>query len=406
VRAVSPAAFATQCDRQSSYDVVLGKPLDDPIGLLAEAIAGRPALIVTTPTVDRQYGQALRDWIAASGVNATVEVVRLGEANKTMETVLQVATAAKRRRLGRRDPLIAFGGGICCDVVTLAATLVRRGSPYICMPTTLLAQIDAGIGLKGGVNFDGCKNFLGCFAPPSNVFIDMDWLRTLPSVEVRSGTAEIIKMALILDAELFEVVTGGWQRLLRTRYTDAEGVGRRVVARSIELMLEELQDNWYEDRSLQRLADFGHTFSARLEELSGYRLRHGLAVAVDMALSTVIASILGMLTHDECEHILAGLELVGLPTFVPWCTAGEMFPAARASARNRGGDLNLVLPTGIGRATFLHHLEDLPLTLLEQAVDRLQRRASERPCAPPRTVVAEPAPLDGITTPASVRSAA
>jgi 2-epi-5-epi-valiolone synthase len=402
VRAVSPAEFSTHCDRQSSYDVALSKPLEDPVGLLAEAVAGRAALIVTTPTVERQYGQALRGWIVASGVNATVEVIRLGEANKTMETVLQVATAAKRLRLGRRDPLIAFGGGICCDVVTLAATLVRRGSPYICMPTTLLAQIDAGIGLKGGVNFDGCKNFLGCFAPPTGVFIDMDWLRTLPSVEVRSGTAEILKMALILDTELFEVVTGRWQRLLRTRYADAEGIGRQVVARSIQLMLEQLQDNWYEDRSLRRLVDFGHTFSARLEELSGYRLRHGLAVAVDMSLSAVIASILGMLTDDDCEHILAGLELVGLPTVVPWCTAGEMFAAARASARNRGGDLNLVLPTGIGRADFLHRLEDLSMTLLEEAVGRLQRRAVEIRRTARITVFGELSPLDG--RPARVRA--
>jgi 2-epi-5-epi-valiolone synthase len=406
VHSLSPAVFSTHCDRQSSYNVALGTPLADPVGRLAEAIAGRPAIIVTTPTVDRWYGQALRDWIAASGVKATVKVIRLGEANKTMDTVLQVAIAAKHQRLGRRDPLIAFGGGVCCDVVTLAATLIRRGSPYICMPTTLLAQIDAGIGLKGGVNFDGCKNFLGCFAPPTGVFIDMDWLRTLPSIELRSGTAEILKMSLILDAELFEVVTGQWQRLLRTRYADAEGIGRAVVTRSIELMLEQLQDNWYEDNSLQRLVDFGHTFSAKLEELSRYRLRHGLAVAVDMSLSAVIASILGMLSDDDCERILAGLELVGLPTYVPWCAADEMFAAARASARNRGGDLNLVLPVGIGRATFLRSLDDLHMALLEEAVARLQHRAVEIRGAAAHTAADDLAPVTGRSPRARARSAA
>jgi 3-dehydroquinate synthase len=343
-------------------------------GALASAIGSRSALIITTPTVHRIYGRELRRWIDECGVHADIGVVRLSEAGKSMDAVLAVCDAARRRGLKRRDVLIAFGGGVCCDIVTMAADLIRRGTPYICLPTTLVGQIDAGIGLKGAVNFNGHKSYLGCFTPPAAVFSDMAWLTTLGRISIRAGMAEIAKMGLVRDPELFRELLNHSRRLLASRFADPPEVGAWIVGRSIELMLDELNRDCYEIRGLARLVDYGHTFSPRLEELSGYTLPHGLAVSVDMALSAVIAIELGRLSDADGEAILSGLESMGLPTFVPLCTSDEMAVAMRSAERHRDGRLNLVVPVGVGRACFIERCEDIPTSALEVAVGRLRSR--------------------------------
>lgn len=368
--------FSLRCEKLQSYDVLIGRPLNDgPDGPLAEALRCTTSLVITTPTVDRLYGPSLRRWIDASGVRAEVEVISVTEAEKTMESVLTVCNAARRHGLARRDLLIAFGGGVCCDVVAMAASLVRRGIPYVCLPTTLLAQVDAGIGVKGAVNFGGAKSYLGCFAPPAGVFYDTEWLITLPQDALRAGMAEILKLGLIRDAELFWEVVDHSDRLLQTGFSDSQGTGQHVIGRSVELLLDELQTDCYENHSLQRLLDLGHTFSGRLEELSGYRLSHGMAVAIDIALSTAIAAELGMLNAEESDRILDAVKAVGLPIFSTLCISHEMTEAMRAVARHRGGDLNLVVPLTIGRAGFIPRTEDIPAPALAAAIDRLHQRS-------------------------------
>lgn len=373
-----PSTFSARSETQRGYEVLLSQGMFNAGSTcLADVIGERSALFITTPTVHRLYGPSLDRWITTNQFQAVVEVLSLTEANKTMKSALAVCAAAERHGLGRRDPIISFGGGICSDVVRVAASLVRRGTPYICLPTTLVAQADAGIGIKGAVNFGGRKSYLGCFAPPEAVLMDVGWLRTLPEAHVRAGTAEILKMALIRDHALFDSVTDNWDDLLTNRFADADGIGRGVLERSIELMLDELDGNWYEDRSLRRSVDFGHTFSGKLEEISGYRLSHGLAVAIDMAISATIAAELGVLDDVACEHILHAFDLIGLPTFAPSCSTREMMRAAQAAVQHRGGQLNLVVPIRIGEAAFLQSIGDLPTSTLDTAINRLRIR-SER----------------------------
>src|SRR5262245_8509846 len=138
------------CRKSESYDVVLAHDVLDPRNrMLAHAIDRRPALVVSDPVVDALFGDRLRAYLATVPAAVAVHVAPLNEHTKTIETVLEICAAAQAHGLGRRDPLIALGGGICADVVSVAASLVRRGIPYISVPTTLVGQVDAGIGLKG-----------------------------------------------------------------------------------------------------------------------------------------------------------------------------------------------------------------------------------------------------------------
>ena len=370
-----PVFLPMWCEQSRRYAVVISDGLPDLRTVLpAVVLDSRRALAVTTPTVDRLHGAVFRRWLADSGMDAVVEVVRLDEEHKTMEAALRVSGCAQRHDLGRRDVMIAFGGGVCSDVVSVAASLTRRGVAHITVPTTLVGQVDAAIGLKGGVNFGGKKNYLGCFSPPEVALINPGFLATLPPRELRCGLAEIMKMALVRDRGLFDVLRVHGTALIDSVFASPPQIARYVVARSIELMLEELEPNSFEDKTLQRLVDFGHTFSGTLEELSAYELRHGEAVAVDMALSCELGARLGVIDRGECDAILDVFIRLGLPVWSRYCTPEATARAMEVTMAHRGGSLNLVVPRTIGEGAFIVDAGDVPGTEVLAAVDRLRSR--------------------------------
>jgi 3-dehydroquinate synthase len=223
--------------------------------------------------------------------------------------------------------------------------------------------------VKTGVNFGETKNLLGAFHPAHASINDRTFLRTLDTRELRCGLAEIIKMAIIRDHQLFETIEGHHLGLLgRQPGVVADEIERYVVETSMRLMLEELWPNLREKR-LERLVDFGHTFSPVIEVASGYTVRHGEAVAVDMALSTRIAVLLGLLDEESCQRVLTLLQRVGLPIFhQQTCTPAQMHRALRDAFERRARRINLVVPTAVGAATFVRKPADLPDRILDQAL--------------------------------------
>jgi 3-dehydroquinate synthase len=292
--------------------------------------------------------------------------------------------------LGRRDTLVAVGGGVCSDLVSVAASLVRRGIPYVTVPTTLLGQVDAGIALKGAVNYRGHKNYLGSFRPPLRVLVDPRFLLTVDPAELRSGIAEMVKMGIVRDQALLRTLRQHGPRLLGSGFTEPAEKGVEAITRSIALMLDELAANPYEELELRRLVDFGHTFSGRLEELSGYTLRHGEAVAVDMALSSALATELGLLDERELCEILSTLHELGLPLHSPLVTDDSIAEALDAAVRHRAGALNLVVPTRVGEATFMSDVADVAPAAMDVARRRVATYAYVAPVpAPPHPPVCD-----------------
>jgi 3-dehydroquinate synthase len=251
----------------------------------------------------------------------------------------------------------------------MAASMVRRGVDHIRIPTTLIGQIDAGIGVKGAVNLAGQKSFVGVFHAPAAVLIDPQFLATLPATRIRQGLSEILKMALIRDAELFELVEAHAGTLVAKRFQEP-AVARNIVSRAISLMIDELAHNPFENQTFERLVDMGHTFSPQLEARSGFRLSHGEAVAVDMALSCVIAVELGLMSNHAARRFIALLERVGLPVGSTLLSAELCREAMACATAHRGGNLNLVLPCAIGHATFVDN-DALAHGVLERALAKL-----------------------------------
>jgi 3-dehydroquinate synthase len=324
-------------------------------------------LVITTPTVNRLYGDALRRHVADRNLDVRIEVLPLSEQDKSMESTLAICALAKDYGLGRRDHIVAFGGGVCADLVTLAASLVRRGIGYACLPTTLVGQIDASVGLKGGVNFGGSKNYLGCFKPPSKVLVDPGFLATLPARQLRCGMAEIVKIALVRDGSLFTMFENFGPALIASGFREHAEAGQLVIGRSIELMLEELEPNCFEDRGYRRLVDFGHTFSPLLEAKSGYRIAHGEAVAIDMAMSSAIAVEMGLLDRQGCRRIVALLQRLGLPVRSALADGALMRQAMLDATLHRDGSVNLVVPTSVGSADFVTSHAQVTDAILDRA---------------------------------------
>ena len=372
------ASWTLNCDVERSLIVRMADGVSSGQSVvLSQMLDARRVFVLTTPTVDRNYGEALRTLLRARGIEFCWNCHSLSEEQKTLASVERVCRAVQDFGLDRKGILLALGGGVCSDIVTLSATLVRRGVQHIRIPTTLLGQVDAGIGLKGGVNFGGHKNYLGCFHPPATALIDVAYLATLAHTRIREGMAEILKMALVADRSLFDVLRRSGTSLVESRFQRPAALGRRVVERSIELMLKELQENPYENRASERLADMGHTFSPALESASGFRLAHGEAVAIDMAFTCIIARRLGLMPAHESDAFINLLAEIGLPICSPHLTRALCEHAMLHIAAHRGGRLNMVTPTTIGAATFLG-TEALGGTLLDGALDELRQR---RECA-------------------------
>jgi 3-dehydroquinate synthetase len=339
--------------------------------LLGGYCRDRQVMAFVSPTVDRLYGHRLRAYLDAwlQPQQWTVAVLPSGELNKTLSGATRVWELLRRHRLDRHGLLLAVGGGVICDLVGFAASVYARGMDHIKVNTTLVGQVDVGVGVKTGVNFGETKNLLGAFHPAHASINDRTFLRTLDTRELRCGLAEIIKMAIIRDHQLFETIEGYHLALLgRQPGVVADEIERYVVDTSMRLMLEELWPNLRE-RRLERLVDFGHTFSPAIEVASGYTVRHGEAVAVDMALSTRIAVLLGLLDEESCQRILTLLRRVGLPIFhQQTCTPAQMHRALRDAFERRARQINLVVPIAVGAATFVHKPADLPDRILDQAL--------------------------------------
>jgi 3-dehydroquinate synthase len=360
------------CKLDCEYRVSLANRVLDPSSqLLAKALNGSRALLITTPTVYDHYGNHLVQLVEAHGLDLACEVLELREPQKTFESVEKICELSLRYGIGRSGVLVAFGGGVCSDTVTMAASLIRRGIRHVRIPTTLIGQIDAAIGLKGGVNFQDQKNYLGCFHPPDEVFVDPGLLATLSRESLSHGLAEIIKIALVCDAGLFHDVKLHGRHLLGSGFSQPADAASRIIENSIQLMLKQLEENPYENITSERLVDMGHTFSPFLEIASEFMISHGEAVSIDMALTSLISVELGLLAEHEGYTIIKLLSDLGLAVWSPLMTSELCNFAIEQMTLQRRGNLNLVALEAIGHPLFVKNPCEIGDKLIDNALEKL-----------------------------------
>lgn len=344
--------------------------------LLRAGIGQTPAcqrrLVVIDTRVLELYGWEIEAYFRANRVQFRFLPLTTTEPEKNIENVLRVIRALDEFVVNRRsDPLIAIGGGVLLDVAGFAASLYRRGLPYVRVPTTLMGLIDAGIGIKTGVNFDAHKNRIGTYYAPQRAYLDAHFLKTLSDRHLANGTAEIIKMALIKDARLFELLEESVDSLIADRFS-GRAAYREILIRATAGMLEELSGNLWE-HTLERIVDYGHTFSPRLEMVVLPELLHGEAVAIDMALSLVLAAQRDLLEPEQLSRALDLIEAYNLPTHHVQCNEGLLMKALAESTSHRDGQQRVPLTYGIGGAVFVN---DLTRGEIRSAASHLAARAT------------------------------
>lgn len=316
--------------RSGKSRIVLGED----IGKLREYCGGRKTVVVTDSTVRRLYGDKL-------GGFEVVEV-GLGEGSKTLETVEKLYGEFLERGLERNSFVVGFGGGIVCDIAGFAASTYLRGVGFGFAPTTLLAQVDAGVGGKNGVNFRGYKNLVGTINQPEFVLCDFELLRTLPREELACGFAEAIKCAAIADRGLFEYLEGKGEKLLELERPVVE----KAVYDSLAVKAGIVSRDEREGGERRKL-NFGHTIGHAYEKVLG--LAHGEAISAGMVAAARLSVGKGMLSGEDAARLEKLLSSVGLPVRA---SAGkeELLDAMLKDKKREGTKIKFVLLNGIGKA--------------------------------------------------------
>jgi 3-dehydroquinate synthetase/predicted NBD/HSP70 family sugar kinase len=307
-------------------------------------------ILVIDRAVDELYGDAIRQLLANSHRQVASIALQASEKQKDMTTLAELVSSFEELGVRRRkDLIVAAGGGITLDLVALSANLFRRGIPCLRLPTTLVGQIDAGIGVKNAINFRQSKSRLGTYAAPYAVVVDPHFLSTLPDRQMRNGLSEALKIALVADRTLFELIEDNAFRLILSKLRCRAGA--ELIRRSIRAMLLELSPNLYE-RTLDRPPDYGHTFSP-VFEFALDDLQHGEAVALDMAIATGLAVVLRFLNTEDAERILSVQRALGLPMIRAEATVDMLGRGIQDARKHRGGRLRMPVLCGIGQVMFV-----------------------------------------------------
>lgn len=283
------------------------------------------------------------------------------EANKRLAVVERLAAQLLERGADRGSALVAVGGGVTGDVAGFLAAIFLRGIPHIQVPTTLLAQVDSSVGGKTGVDLEQGKNLLGAFHQPQLIWVDLQFLETLPPEEFRQGMAEVIKTAMLGDEKLWAYLEDHTAELLRR---DGEALYRIVTACCrLKAQVVQLDEK---ETGHRRILNLGHTVGHALERLSSYQLRHGDAVAIGLVAAAKLAVALGQLEEETLARLEKLCRTWALPVRIPPGFAPEaLVEAMRTDKKVIRGRLHFILPVRIGEVL---EYQDLRAEQLEETL--------------------------------------
>jgi 3-dehydroquinate synthase len=333
--------------KHKAYDVMIGAGLLALVGgILGKKLPSRSSsvVVVTSPTVRRHWGEQLENSLKREGLRYCILEMNDGEPAKRLHTVEQLAEQMVGAGADRETLLVAFGGGVVGDSAGFLASIFMRGLPVVQIPTTVLAQVDASIGGKTGVNLQAGKNLIGTFHQPVAVLVDPEILRTLDEREFRAGLFESLKCGVIRDRGLFEFMVKEFKRIHQSERKALE----RVIVDSIRVKAGVVAADERES-GLRRILNFGHTIGHALESATGYtQLLHGEAVALGMIAATEIAREIRLCPEKVADEILSAIRAYG-PLPKARTSASEVMSRLVSDKKTVAGKVHFVLPVKIGK---------------------------------------------------------
>jgi 3-dehydroquinate synthase len=320
-------------------EIVIGASLAE----LPSFARDRRAVMLLDVNVRRLHARALPSW--------PIVEVGAGEGVKTLATIEQLARALLAHEVDRATLVVGVGGGVVCDLAGFLASTFLRGIPFGFAPTTLLAQVDAAIGGKNGVNLDGYKNLVGTVTQPEFVLCDHEVLTTLPAREMGCGVAEAIKTAAVADPALFARLEGGVEAVLSREPGALAPVVEAAARVKVRVVAEDAREH-----GARRLLNFGHTLGHAVETV--FRISHGEAVAIGMIAAGRLSVGRGLLSADSAARLERLIARAGLPTRCPAGRWPDLEEAVGHDKKRRGGRQLAVLLRAIGEGVVVEVADD------------------------------------------------
>ena len=321
------------------------------VGRVAEALDkylnGERVVVITDANIDRLYHDLISRYDHI--------IVGHGEGNKNLVAVQAIYSRLLDMGADRSTTLLGVGGGIVTDITGYVASTFMRGLDFGFISTSLLGQVDASIGGKNGVNIANYKNMVGTFAQPRFVISDVDFLRTLPLRELRAGMAEVVKMAIVGDADLFAFIE---ESISEQCYRDSDTM-RRMVLESARLKAD-IVDRDECEKGVRRVLNLGHTIGHAIEKCTS-KLNHGEAVAIGLSQISHVANRIGMLPREDMLRIDSLLEKIGFSLELP-VPMSDILREMRFDKKKSNDLLRVVLPECIGSCRIV----EMPLSELEK----------------------------------------
>lgn len=323
---------------EGSYHICIGEGLLEHVGTLLanRKLTPGKAAVVTNPILAELHGETVVESLRRGGYDPVICTVPEGEQHKTLESIASLYDQFIAAGLDRRSPVISLGGGVIGDMTGFAAATYLRGVPFVQIPTSLLAMVDASVGGKTGVDLPQGKNLVGAFKQPALVVIDTAVLATLPGAEFRSGLAEIVKHGIIAAPDLFhQLETVGPTSLVQ------------LVRDAVQVKVDVVIEDPYE-QGRRAVLNLGHTFGHGIEQASDYALRHGECVAVGMIAAAEMAAALGRCDPQLVSRLRSLLERLGLPTTVSGYDLETIRGFMGQDKKRKGSRLRFILPQALG----------------------------------------------------------
>lgn len=308
--------------------ILIGESLDN---LLNYTVGGR-LFIITDDNVNRLYGNRFPD--------APVYSVKPGESSKSLQTVMEIYRWLLEHNADRTSFVVGVGGGVVCDLAGFVASTFMRGVDFGFVATTLLAQVDASVGGKNGVDLDGYKNIVGTINQPRFVLCDTSMLSTLPALEFVSGLAEVVKHALIADSSKFDFIESNVREILSLN----KEMVNYLVTRSVQIKARIVESDERE-QGLRRVLNLGHTWGHAVEKLTG--LPHGHAVSIGLAFAASLSVAKGLMTQSEHSRLMNLLAALGLPTSTN-ANPVDLFEVLHKDKKRENDSVHFILMKGIG----------------------------------------------------------
>jgi len=321
------------------YDVIIGSGVISQVGEKIKSLLPKTekVAVVTDATVEKLYLDVVNEALLQVGLSSCVYVVSPGESSKSGSEFLSLLEWLNSKQITRTDCLIALGGGVVGDLCGFVAATYLRGTPFIQLPTTLLAMVDSSVGGKTGINLKAGKNLAGAFYQPACVLCDVNTLSTLPRETFNEGMAEVIKYGMLRDSRLLDQLSSE---------PIAENLDQ-IIATCVAMKRDIVQNDEF-DRGERQLLNFGHTVGHAIERQSKYKISHGYAVAIGMMIETGIGVKQGFCSM-ECLSLLKNLlGRFDLPNQTEY-TSDELFEGVMYDKKRAGDIITVAFPFGIGK---------------------------------------------------------